>query len=97
MYVYVCIYIYIYIHTYVIQRMQSVTCHVQYGFDYHFSNLHFRKSQHIIDCSAAHVIIYVGSSEPRQFRSLKLLPDHPYEFSCESAMGFEHNDNSDVS
>ena len=30
--------------------------------DNHFNNLHFNKSQHINECSAARVIIYVVSS-----------------------------------
>ena len=45
--------------------------------DNHFNNLHFKKSQHINDCSAAHVAMLFVSSEIMKCRWLKRLLDHP--------------------
>ena len=68
MYTYIlCIYIYIYIHTKCVYtgdtKGTGVPIQFMYGFYYNFKNLHFRKSQNIDDCSAAHVVICFISSE----------------------------------
>ena len=41
-----------------------------YRFNYNFNNLRFKQTQDINDCSAAHVVIYVVSSEILKFRLL---------------------------
>ena len=41
-----------------------------YGFYYQFSNLRFGKTQNVNDCSAAHVVVYVVSSEMLKCRLL---------------------------
>ena len=48
-------------------------------FYYHFKNLRFGKSQHINVFSAAHVFMYVVSSEIMKRRLLNRLLDHPME------------------
>ena len=48
-----------------------------YGVYYHFNNLRFRESQHVIEFSAAHVVTYCASSEIMKCRLLKRFLNHP--------------------
>ena len=59
-----------------------------YGFYYHFSSLGFRQSQHVNDCSAAHVADYFASSEQLTCRLLIFSLDHPMNVAGACARGF---------
>ena len=66
---------------------QRALRNLMYRFYYHFNNLHFNKTQHINDLTAANVVVSFVSSELLKCRLSTWLLDHPMNIHSSPARG----------